>query len=104
MPEWLPPTLITIVSSLLVALIAIIYRALDKRIENLEKRPQNGYDSLTLRVKYIEDELGNREKGIRGALHMHSGFHAENDGRFLRIEDKLGLSEWVRKRRRNMDE
>lgn len=104
MPQWLPPVLITIGCGFVVGLIAIIYRALDKRIENLEKRPQNGHDALSQRVKYIEDELGNREKGIRGLLHMHSGFHAENDGRFLRIEDKLGLSEWVRKRRRYTDE
>lgn len=51
-------------------------------------------------VAHIKTELGDRETGIRGLLHDHSGYHFENDGRFQRIEDKLSLSPWMRRKKK----
>lgn len=87
----------------LFALIGVIYRALDKRLERLELRPVNGYGVLEEKVKSIERELGDRTHGIRGLLHDHSGYHTDNEGRFFRIEEKLNLAEWVGKKRRRED-
>lgn len=58
---------------------------------------------ISIDVKHVKDELGDREKGIRGLLHLHSKFHTENEGRFSRLEEKLELPEWNRKKRRRED-
>lgn len=104
MPEWLSAVLVALVCGALIGLIAIIYHSLDRRIQKLEERPVNGYPVLAKDVEDIKHELGDRERGIRGLLHKHSGYHVENDGRFQRIEEGLGLPEWIQKKRRMSDE
>lgn len=107
MPEWAWALLI---GGVVLGLIGVLYRHHDRRmekyeqrLEKLEDRPHNGYPALLERVNRIERELGDRSSGIRGLLHEHSNFHVENDGRFVRLEEKLSMPEWVRQRRRRDD-
>lgn len=75
-----------------------------ERLEKIESKPVNGYPVLNERVEKIERELGDRTHGIRGLLHAHSNYHTENDGRFIRIEEKLNLPPWIRLKRRMTDD
>lgn len=107
MPDWAWALLI---GGVVLGLIGVVWRTherrMDKyeqRLEKLEDRPQNGYPALFERVNRIERELGDRSSGIRGLLHQHSNYHTENDGRFVRLEEKLGLPAWERMRRRRDD-
>lgn len=46
------------------------------------------YGSIREKLKTIEQEIGTRDTGLRGAVHSHSGALLKLDGRVTNLEEK----------------